>query len=148
MDDPRTYKQIAADLRRQIYDGTLKPGDPTPSITTLSQTYGHARPTCAHALHELEAEGLVIRIPGHGYFVSSSTPKMGGSNMKLHISHGAGDEHGNFDWFVVEPLEGQTKKSIIDTDITHDMAIQSLLRAGRSVFEVDIKDMTVSRLEP
>ena len=43
---------------------------PTPSITTLSQEYGHARQTCAKALRTLEDEGLLTRIPGLGYYVT------------------------------------------------------------------------------
>jgi DNA-binding GntR family transcriptional regulator len=45
---------------------------PTPSITTLSQEYGHARQTCAKALRTLEDEGLLTRIPGLGYYVSGT----------------------------------------------------------------------------
>ena len=57
--DPRAYVRLAALLRRQIAEGTLAPGMPTPSITTLSQQYGHARQTCAKALRTLEDEGLL-----------------------------------------------------------------------------------------
>jgi len=46
---------------------------PTPSITTLSQQYGHARQTCAKALRTLEDEGLLTRIPGLGYYVTGTT---------------------------------------------------------------------------
>jgi DNA-binding GntR family transcriptional regulator len=59
-------------LRRQIAEGALAPGMPTPSITTLSQQYGHARQTCAKALRILEEEGLLTRIPGLGYFVTGN----------------------------------------------------------------------------
>jgi len=45
---------------------------PTPSITTLSQQYGHARQTCAKALRTLEDEGLLTRIPGLGYYVTGT----------------------------------------------------------------------------
>ena len=61
--------RLAALLRRQIAEGTLAPGMPTPSITTLSQEHGHARQTCAKALRVLEDEGLLVRIPGLGYYV-------------------------------------------------------------------------------
>src|ERR1700748_2688738 len=62
--DPRAYVRLAARMRREIAEGTLAPGMPTPSITTLSQQYGHARQTCAKALRTLEDEGLLTRIPG------------------------------------------------------------------------------------
>ena len=71
--DPRAYVRLAARLRREIAEGTLAPGMPTPSITTLSQQYGHARQTCAKALRTLEDEGLLTRIPGLGYYVTGTT---------------------------------------------------------------------------
>jgi len=70
--DPRAYVRLAARLRREIAEGILAPGMPTPSITTLSQQYGHARQTCAKALRTLEDEGLLTRIPGLGYYVSGT----------------------------------------------------------------------------
>jgi GntR family transcriptional regulator len=69
--DPRAYIRLAAILRKEIAEGRLQPGKPTPSITTLSQQYGHARQTCAKALRLLESEGLLTRIPGLGYYVTS-----------------------------------------------------------------------------
>ncbi len=56
---------------RQIQDGTLAPGDPVPSITTLTQEHGIARATAGKALRVLETEGLVYRVPGLGYYVTS-----------------------------------------------------------------------------
>jgi DNA-binding transcriptional regulator YhcF (GntR family) len=70
--DPRAYVRLAARLRREIAEGALTPGMPTPSITTLSQQYGHARQTCAKALRTLEDEGLLTRIPGLGYYVTAT----------------------------------------------------------------------------
>lgn len=68
--DPRAYVRIAAAIRAQIQDGTLPPGNPTPSITTLVQQYGVARQTAAKALHVLVDAGLVTRVPGLGYYVT------------------------------------------------------------------------------
>ena len=64
--------RLAARLRREIAEGKLTPGMPTPSITTLSQQYGHARQTCAKALRTLEDEGLLTRVPGLGYYVTAN----------------------------------------------------------------------------
>lgn len=72
-EDPRAYIRLAAELRRDITEGKYKPGKATPSITKLSQQYGHARQTCAKALHLLVDEGLLIRYPGLGYFVADAT---------------------------------------------------------------------------
>ena len=68
--DPRIYLRIAADLRRRIEADELKAGRPAPSITSLCQEWGVARETAAHALTTLEAEGLVRRYPGRGYYVT------------------------------------------------------------------------------
>jgi DNA-binding GntR family transcriptional regulator len=67
--DPRAYVRLANLIRQQITDGKLSPGQPTPSVTTLTQEHGVARQTAAKALRVLEAEGLVTRIPGLGYYV-------------------------------------------------------------------------------
>jgi DNA-binding GntR family transcriptional regulator len=67
--DPRAYVRVAEQVRGQIADGTLTSGMPVPSITTLSQEHGIARQTAAKALQLLEAEGLITRIPGLGYYV-------------------------------------------------------------------------------
>ena len=67
--DPREYRRLAALIRQQIGDGTLQPGLPAPSITSLSQEHGHARQTCGKALRMPEGEGLLARIPGLGYYV-------------------------------------------------------------------------------
>ena len=69
-DDPRAYIQLANRLRRQVLDGTLTPGGPVPSITTLSQQYGHARQTCSKAMRLLVDDGLLFRVPGLGYHVA------------------------------------------------------------------------------
>ena len=61
--------QLAGVLRKAIAAGKYPPGTATPSITTLSQDYGHARQTCSKALGVLVKEGLLIRYPGLGYYV-------------------------------------------------------------------------------
>ena len=72
VDDPRAYVRLAAILRGQIESGTLSPGDPAPSITTLTQEHGLARQTVAKAFGLLVSEGLVVRVPGLGYYVAES----------------------------------------------------------------------------
>jgi GntR family transcriptional regulator len=68
--DPRPYVQLAIVLRRQIIEGRLKTSDRTPSITMLSQGTGHARRTCSKALQLLVDEGMLVRVPGLGYYVA------------------------------------------------------------------------------
>lgn len=68
-DDPRKYVQLANELRRQIKDGALRPGQPVPSITELAAERGWSRGTCRQAMQTLTDEGLVGRTPGLGYYV-------------------------------------------------------------------------------
>lgn len=45
--DPRRYMRVAAWLRCQINDGTLRPGDAAPSINDIAARHGYCRDTCA-----------------------------------------------------------------------------------------------------
>jgi hypothetical protein len=51
----------------------------------------------------------------------------------LYISHGANPN----DWFIVEPREGKTEQSIVNTPIDQKMAVEGLLRAGRTVYRIE-----------
>ncbi|MFI6457993.1 winged helix-turn-helix domain-containing protein [Streptosporangium amethystogenes] len=63
------YLQIADDLRDQIRDGTLAPGDPLPSTTQLATTYDASLSVVKLAVGVLRTEGLVIGQQGKGVFV-------------------------------------------------------------------------------
>ena len=52
------YLRVAAAVRRQIADGTLRPGQPAPSGAELSRAFGFSTLTCRKALRALIAEGL------------------------------------------------------------------------------------------
>ncbi len=58
----------------------------------------------------------------------------------IYISHGAGPE----DWFVVEPQVG-TQQSMAGTPIDIEMAVGSLIAAGRTVYRVEVSPWGDSR---
>ncbi len=64
------YYQIREQLRRQILDGELKPGDPLPSEAQICARCGVSRMTARLALSQLANEGLVVRRKGRGTFVA------------------------------------------------------------------------------
>jgi GntR family transcriptional regulator len=64
--------RLAALIRDQIADKTLAPGAQIPSIATLRRQHGHSRQTVGKAMRVLEGEGLIYRVPGLGYYVSSA----------------------------------------------------------------------------
>jgi Bacterial regulatory proteins, gntR family/Helix-turn-helix domain len=57
------YQRVAAQIRRQIADGTLRPGQPAPSGAELSRAFGFSTLTCRKALRALIAEGLLVPGP-------------------------------------------------------------------------------------
>ena len=69
-EDPRLYMRIAAYVRQGLAEGRWGPGQPVPSVTNLSQEFGTARRTAAKALKLLSDEGLIVFVPGLGYYVS------------------------------------------------------------------------------
>jgi GntR family transcriptional regulator len=73
--DPRTYMRIAAAIRDQIASGRLGPKQSVPSITVLSRDHATSRGTAGKALRLLEREGVIFRVPGLGYHVSTGQLK-------------------------------------------------------------------------
>jgi GntR family transcriptional repressor for pyruvate dehydrogenase complex len=61
---PKTSELIAAQLRRQIVRGTVKPGQKLPPETQLMEQFGVSRPTIREAFRILETERLIAVRPG------------------------------------------------------------------------------------
>jgi DNA-binding transcriptional regulator YhcF (GntR family) len=57
------YLRVAAAIRRQIADGSLRPGQPAPSGAELSRAFGFSTLTCRKALRALITEGLLVPGP-------------------------------------------------------------------------------------
>jgi transcriptional regulator with XRE-family HTH domain len=57
------YLRVAAVIRRQIADGTLRPGQPAPSGAELSRAFGFSTLTCRKALRTLITDGLLVPGP-------------------------------------------------------------------------------------
>ncbi len=60
-------------LRDLIENGTYLPGQKFPSEGEFAGELGISRPTLREALHNLQAEGMIVRKHGVGTFVSPST---------------------------------------------------------------------------
>lgn len=65
------YAQIAEQIKAQILDGSLKSGDPLPSIRNLAKELKISVITTKRAYEELEKERLIETVPGKGSFVAS-----------------------------------------------------------------------------
>ncbi len=57
------YARVAAAVRGQIADGTLRPGQPAPSGAALSRVTGYSTLTCRRALRLLIADGVLTPGP-------------------------------------------------------------------------------------
>jgi GntR family transcriptional regulator len=68
------YRQLAADLRARIYDGTYPRGSRLPAETELIAAHGVSRVTVRLALGLLREEGLIEPSPGRGTFVREVAP--------------------------------------------------------------------------
>jgi DNA-binding GntR family transcriptional regulator len=63
------YRQIADDLRHQIEEGSLAPGQQLPTELELRERYNASRNTVRDAIKWLITRGLVVTRPGQGTFV-------------------------------------------------------------------------------
>lgn len=70
------YEQIATQVRSQIVQGSLEPGEALPSIRSLATSLRISAITTKRAYAELEAQGLVETVPGKGCFVAGVDPEL------------------------------------------------------------------------
>jgi len=64
------YVRIATELRTDIFNGLVNPGDMLPSEAMLANRFDASRVTIRKSLNELEQQGLVYSRPGKGYFIA------------------------------------------------------------------------------
>ena len=64
------YLQLADILRERIADGTYAPGEKIPPLLDLQAEFGLSSMTVRRAVGVLVDEGLLVRVPGRGTFVT------------------------------------------------------------------------------
>jgi GntR family transcriptional regulator len=70
------YLQISDDLRTQILQQQLRPGERLPSEHSLMERYGASRQTVRKAVAVLKTEGLLDAAQGQGVFVRKRAPML------------------------------------------------------------------------
>ena len=65
------YEQITAQIKGQIMNGSLKPGEALPSMRLLAKELRISVITTKRAYEELEREGFLTTVPGKGCFVAA-----------------------------------------------------------------------------
>lgn len=68
-DQKMSYKEVAADLRKKIDDGTYPPDTNLPKLTELQRLYHVSTTTVRSAIAELQAQGLVEAVRRRGTVV-------------------------------------------------------------------------------
>jgi GntR family transcriptional regulator len=66
------YLQLADQIRYAAASGSLRPGDPLPSIRPLAEELRVNRNTIAKAYTELESQGVIETLPGKGCFLKEN----------------------------------------------------------------------------
>src|SRR6185369_1834733 len=66
------YLQVVDQIKAAAAAGTLRSGEPLPSIRPLAEELRVNRNTIAKAYTELESQGVIETIPGKGCFLSSN----------------------------------------------------------------------------
>ena len=66
------YEQIESQIKNQIVNMILKPGEPLPSIRTLAKELKVSIITTKRAYEELEKEGCIKTVVGKGTFVAEA----------------------------------------------------------------------------
>lgn len=84
LDRPR-YKQVADDLREQIRDGSVRPGEMLPGEARLAAMYDVGTNSIRAALHILRAERLIVTEQGVGSRVSEPEE----AHVSVHVPAGA-----------------------------------------------------------
>ncbi|MBS1115784.1 MAG: GntR domain protein [candidate division NC10 bacterium] len=68
----RIHEDIAAQIRRDVVEGQLRPGDRLPSERLLSLQFQVSRPSVRERIRTLESMGLVETCSGDGTYVASN----------------------------------------------------------------------------
>ena len=84
------YQQIVDGMRREIFEGRLRPGTALPSFRGLAEQLLVSVITVKRAYEELEREGLIFRRQGLGTFVAESTSR--GRDATRHRARGLLEE--------------------------------------------------------
>jgi len=75
------YQQLAAEIRQQIVEGVLPPGEQLPSFPRLRALHGITNSTVEKVYEVLERDGLIVRRPRRGTFVAQR-------DSQFHITSG------------------------------------------------------------
>ncbi|MEV6410067.1 GntR family transcriptional regulator [Kribbella sp. NPDC051718] len=146
---PAPYQEIAADIRRLIAAGDLKPGDRIPSTRALVRDYGVAMATATKALTALQQEGLVHPLPGVGTVVGPAPrqPGSGTAGRRGLAPSSTGRAAGSGSSGVLHPAPGLlSKEEVVRTAVwIADREGLGALSMRRMATELGVSTMALYR---
>ena len=77
------YRQLAEELREQIKNGSIRPGDKLKSESEMISEYGVGRLTVRNALQLLVNEGDLVKVRGKGTFCAKKTAQADALNVEV-----------------------------------------------------------------
>ncbi len=108
------YHQIADELRAQITEGALRPGDQLPTELALAKLHGVTRATARQALAVLVNEGLIVSARPRGHFVRE-VERM---SYRPQVQWQPRPSAPEMDWFMTEQTElGRTPSQDIGVEL-------------------------------
>ena len=123
------YEAIAADIRRSIEDGALKPGDKLPTVVEFCELYGVSKITVKRAIEQITEEGLITSRRGSGTYVKDAAgfPGKAFYQGKNDRAQGFSYEHRGqkvssvvYDFSIVNPpAEVATQLGIAEDDFAY-----------------------------
>ena len=88
------YERLADDLRGQMSEGVLRPGDRLPTFREMRENFGATPTTVERVYRLLEGEGLIVRSQGRGVFVAATPARiatgvigLSGATFARRLSH-------------------------------------------------------------
>lgn len=82
------YEQITDQVKSQIMNGQLKPGEMLPSMRALAADLKISLITTKRAYNDLEAEGFIETVAGKGTYVAQQDPELlREANLRLAEGH-------------------------------------------------------------
>ena len=70
------YEQLVEQLRRQLFLGAAQAGQALPAVRQLATELGINPNTIQKAYRRMEAEGMIVSVPGKGSFISDDLADM------------------------------------------------------------------------
>lgn len=132
------YEAIAADIRRSIEDGALKPGDKLPTVVEFCELYSVSKITVKRAIEQITEEGLITSRRGSGTYVKDTAglPDRHFSRARMTAPQGFSYEHRGekvtsvvYDFSIVNPpADVATQLGIAEDDFAYHIV---RVRPGR-----------------